>query len=211
MYDVIGSWTMSISDYLDEYFEKPVIKACQAVGSVIGTDLWPMSPGTVYVLLHHAMGDADGNVCAWGYARGGIGSITRTLTASFKGAGRETRIRSGVEQVLVRGGRAYGVALSDGQEVLGKRVLSNMDVRRTFLKHIEANEVPDAFLKCVRNFNMRGSSGKLNIALDRAPRRCQRMRPTSRRLAFHAFHRERGSWPMTFGRSGTSAAIRSRT
>lgn len=170
MYDMIRFWTMSISDYLDEYFENPVIKAYQAVGSIIGTALGPMSPGTAYVLLHHAMGDVDGNVGAWGYARGGMGSITRALAASFKAAGGEIRTGSGVEQVLVRGGRAYGVALSDGQEVLGRRVVSNMDVRRTFLKYVEARELPDAFLKRVRNFKTRGSSGKLNIALDRAPR-----------------------------------------
>ncbi len=170
MYDMIRFWTMSISDYLDAYFENPVIKAYQAVGSIIGTALGPMSPGTAYVLLHHAMGDVDGNVGAWGYARGGMGSITKALAASFKAAGGEIRTGSGVEQVLVRGGRAYGVALSDGQEVLGRRVVSNMDVRRTFLKHVEEKELPEAFLKRVRNFKTRGSSGKLNIALDRAPR-----------------------------------------
>ncbi|WP_309667025.1 NAD(P)/FAD-dependent oxidoreductase [Tabrizicola sp.] len=169
MYDMIRFWTMSISDYLDEYFENGVIKAYQAVGSIIGTALGPMSPGTAYVLLHHAMGDVDGNVGAWGYARGGMGSITKALAASFKAAGGEIRTGSGVEQVLIRGGRAYGVALSDGQEVLGKRVVSNMDVRRTFLKHVEERELPDAFLKRVRAFKTRGSSGKLNIALDRAP------------------------------------------
>ena len=73
MYDMIRFWTMSISDFLEEYFENPVIKAYQAVASIIGTALGPMSPGTAYVLLHHAMGDVDGNVGAWGFARGGMG------------------------------------------------------------------------------------------------------------------------------------------
>ena len=170
MYDMIRFWTMSISDFLDEYFENKVIKAYQAVASIIGTALGPMSPGTAYVLLHHAMGDVDGNVGAWGFARGGMGSITKALTASFKAAGGEVRTGSGVDRILVKNGRAVGVVLANGDEVHGKRVVSNMDVKRTFLKHVDEKELPGDFVKRVKNFKIRGSSGKLNIALDRAPK-----------------------------------------
>jgi phytoene dehydrogenase-like protein len=45
-----------------------------------------------------------------------------------------------------------------------------MDVKRTFLRHVEEKELPDDFLKRVRRFKTRGSSGKLNIALDAAPK-----------------------------------------
>lgn len=170
MYDMIRFWTMSIADYLDEYFENPVVKAYQAVGSIIGTALGPMSPGTAYVLLHHAMGDVDGNVGAWGYARGGMGSITKALAASLRAVGGEIRAGMGVEQVLVRNGRAVGVALANGDEIRASRVVSNMDVRRTFLRHVEEKELPGDFVKRVRAFKTRGSSGKLNIALDGLPR-----------------------------------------
>lgn len=170
MYDMIRFWTMSIADFLDEYFENPAVKAYMAVGSIIGTALGPMSPGTAYVLLHHAMGDVDGNVGAWGYARGGMGAITRALAASFRAAGGEIRTGDGVDRVLVRNGRATGVALAGGDEIRGRRVISNMDVRRTFLNHVDAAELPEPFLKRVRGFKTRGSSGKLNVALDRAPR-----------------------------------------
>ena len=170
MYDMIRFWTMSISDYLDEYFENPVIKAYLAVASIIGTALGPMSPGTAYVLLHHAMGDVDGNIGAWGYARGGMGSITKALTESFRASGGEVRTGQGVERILVRNGRAVGVALADGTEIRGKRVISSMDVKRTFLKHVDETELPADFVKKVGNFKIRGSSGKLNIALDCAPR-----------------------------------------
>lgn len=170
MYDMIRFWTMSIADYLDEYFENPAVKAYQAVASIIGTALGPMSPGTAYVLLHHAMGDVDGNVGAWGFARGGMGSITKALAASLKAAGGEIRTGSGVERILVSNGRATGVVLENGDEVSGRRVVSNMDVKRTFLKHVDEDELPASFVKRVKNFKIRGSSGKLNIALDRAPR-----------------------------------------
>jgi phytoene dehydrogenase-like protein len=45
-----------------------------------------------------------------------------------------------------------------------------MDVKRTFLRCVEPSELPDDFLKAVRRFKIRGSSGKLNIALDGMPR-----------------------------------------
>jgi phytoene dehydrogenase-like protein len=170
MYDMIRFWTMSISDYLDEYFETPVVKAYQAVASIIGTALGPMSPGTAYVLLHHAMGDVDGNVGAWGFARGGMGSITKALAASLSASGGEVRVGHGVEKILLRGGRALGVELSNGDQVLGKRVVSNMDVKRTFLKHVAEDELPAAFVDRVKKFKIRGSSGKLNLALDCAPK-----------------------------------------
>jgi phytoene dehydrogenase-like protein len=44
-----------------------------------------------------------------------------------------------------------------------------MDVRRTFLETMDSHDLPAEFLKQVRNFKIRGSSGKLNIALDGLP------------------------------------------
>ena len=54
-------WTMSISDFLDEYFETDVIKANFALSGIIGTALGPMSPATAYWLLHHYMGECEGS------------------------------------------------------------------------------------------------------------------------------------------------------
>lgn len=169
-YDMIRFWTMSISDFLDEYFESDVIKAYLAVSAIIGTALGPMSPGSAYVLLHHYMGDVDGNIGAWGFARGGMGSITKAMAASFAAAGGEVLTGKAVEKILIRNGEAQGVVLTGGDEIRGKRVISNMDVKRTFLKCVEAKELPQSFVKQVRNFKIRGSSGKLNIALDGLPR-----------------------------------------
>lgn len=169
MYDMIRFWTMSISDFLDEYFESDVIKAYLAVSAIIGTALGPMSPGSAYVLLHHYMGDVDGNVGAWGFARGGMGAITKALASSFQAAGGKINSGHGVERFLIRNGRVTGVALANGLEVHGRRVISNMDVKRTFLKHVDEKDLPDDFIRQVKRFKIRGSSGKLNIALDGLP------------------------------------------
>src|ERR1700724_3472778 len=78
-------YTLSAADFLDEYFESEIVKAHLAGTSIIGTGLGPRSPGTAYVLLHHYMGDIDDTVGAWGFARGGMGAISKALGASFAG------------------------------------------------------------------------------------------------------------------------------
>jgi phytoene dehydrogenase-like protein len=169
MYDTLRFWTMSIADFLDEYFESEIVKAHMAGSAIIGTALGPRSPGTAYVLLHHYMGDIDDTVGAWGFARGGMGAVTQALAASLRASGGTIRASAPVERILVRHGRSTGVVLADGEEIHARLVLSNMDVKRTFLETVEAGELPADFLRQVRNFKIRGSSGKLNIALDGLP------------------------------------------
>src|ERR1700684_495892 len=169
MYDTLRFWTMSCADFLDEYFESEIVKAHFAGSSIIGTALGPRSPGTAYVLLHHYMGDIDDTVGAWGFARGGMGAISNALGKSFEASGGMIRSDAPVAKVLVRGGRAEGVALENGEEIHARLVISNLDVRRTFLETMDAKDLPDEFLRQVKNFKIRGSSGKLNIALDGLP------------------------------------------
>lgn len=169
MYDTLRFWTMSCADLLDEYFESEIVKAHLAGSSIIGTALGPRSPGSAYVLLHHYMGSIDGTVGAWGFARGGMGAITAALAASFQASGGTIRAEAPVERFSVRNGRATGVILASGEEIAARIVVSNMDVRRTFLKSMDPQDLPEDFLAVVRNFKIRGSSGKLNIALDGLP------------------------------------------
>jgi len=74
-----------------------------------------------------------------------------------------------VAQIRVRNGRAAGVVLESGDEIDAKLVISNLDVRRTFLNCMQPSDLPDEFVRQVKNFKIRGSSGKLNIALDGLP------------------------------------------
>jgi phytoene dehydrogenase-like protein len=169
MYETIRFWTMSVAEYLDEHFETDVIKAAFSGSGIIGTALGIHSPGTAYVLLHHKMGDVDGNSGSWGFARGGMGSVSKSIAGAFQAAGGELRTEAGVEQILVKNGKVAGVALENGDEINGNLVVSAMDVKRTFLDCMDRHDLPDAFYRRVQNFKIRGSSGKLNIALDGLP------------------------------------------
>lgn len=169
MAETIRFWTMSIAEYLDQFFETPLVKAHIAGSGIIGTGLGPYSPGTAYVLLHHYMGEVDGAIGAWGFSRGGMGSITRALADSLAASGGEIRTGSGIDRFLVRNGKVRGVVLENGDVYEASTVVSGMDVRRTFIDHTEESELPADFVKAVKRFRFRGSSGKLNIALDAMP------------------------------------------
>ena len=170
MLDTIRFYTMSAADFLDEYFESEIVKAHFAGSSIIGTALGPRSPGTAYVLLHHYMGDIDDAVGAWGFARGGMGAVSNALRASLQASGGSVRTDAEVQQIVVRNGRARGVVLASGEQIEAATVVSNLDVKRTFLQAVAPAHLPDEFVRAVRNFKIRGSSGKLNIALGSLPR-----------------------------------------
>tara|TARA_B100000678_G_scaffold91072_1_gene75871 strand:- start:353 stop:1432 length:1080 start_codon:yes stop_codon:yes gene_type:complete len=160
---------MSIGDYLDEYFDTDVLKAHLAGSGIIGTALGVYSPGTAYVLLHHYMGDVDGTVGAWGFARGGMGAVSEALASSFKSFGGKIQCDAEVGQIIVESGRTKGVALTNGDEYYADVVVSNLDPKRTLLNIMSENDLPKDIVQKAKNFKIRGSSGKLNIALDGLP------------------------------------------
>ncbi len=167
--ETLRFWTMSIGDFLDEHFESDLIKAHLAGSGIIGTGLGVYSPGTAYVLLHHYMGDVDGAIGAWGFARGGMGAISKALGDCLAEAGGTIVTGSGIDRFLTTDGRVTGVALENGDTYEAPIVASNMDVKRTFLGHTDRNDLPSDFVRAVERFKIRGSSGKINIALDAMP------------------------------------------
>ena len=169
MYETIRFWTMSVAEYLDQYFETDVIKTTKSGSGIIGTALGVYSPGTAYVLLHHYMGDVDGNVGTWGVARGGMGAIADSIAGALQTYGGELRAKAGVEKIIVKNGRATGVALESGEEISARLVVSAIDVKQTFLDRMDKSDLPEDFYNRVVNFKIRGSSGKVNIALDGMP------------------------------------------
>jgi phytoene dehydrogenase-like protein len=98
-----------------------------------------------------------------------MGAVSNSLAASLKASGGTIREAAPVKQFLVRNERAVGVMLDNGEEIYAPTVVSNLDVKRTFLETMQAKDLPDEFVSQVRKFKIRGSSGKLNIALDGLP------------------------------------------
>jgi phytoene dehydrogenase-like protein len=161
--------TMSAADFLDQWFETDVLKATMSASGIIGTFLGVRSPGTAYVLLHHYMGEIDGSFRSWGFSRGGTGGISLAIAAAAREAGAEIRTEAPVAGIRVRQQRAVGVVLANGDELEAAVVLSSVDPRTTFLKLVGERELPADFVDDVKRYKFRGSSGKVNLALDGLP------------------------------------------
>src|SRR5688500_7742056 len=135
----------------------------------IGTFLGVRSPGTAYVLLHHYMGEIDGAFRSWGFSRGGTGAVSEAIAAAAREAGVEIRTKTSVAAIRVKGSGVNGVALESGEEIEASVVVSSVDPHRTFLKLLDPASLDAEFVEEVRRYKLRGSSGKVNLALDGLP------------------------------------------
>ena len=161
--------TMSAADFLGQWFESDVLKATMAASGIIGTFLGVRSPGTAYVLLHHYMGELDGVFRSWGLPVGGTGAISNAIAEAGRQAGAEVRIGTPVARIRTKHQRAVGVVLDNGDEIDADLVLSSVDPRRTFLTFLDPRELPSDFVDQVKRYRFRGSSAKVNLALDGLP------------------------------------------
>lgn len=161
--------TMSSADFLDEWFEFDPLKATMSASGIIGTFMGPRSPGSAYVMLHHYMGDIDGAFRSWGFQRGGTGAVSAAIARSAEHFGADIMTEAAVEKVTVKNGKAIGVTLENGDQFDSTKVISGMDPKLTFLKMLNEKDLPSDFVTSIKNFRIRGSSGKVNLALDGLP------------------------------------------
>jgi phytoene dehydrogenase-like protein len=168
-YNQVQLMTMSAADFLDQWFETDVLKATMSASGIIGTFLGVRSPGTAYVLLHHYMGEIDGAFRSWGLVRGGTGAISNAIAGAARDAGAEIRTQAPVARVVVENGRAKGIVLENGDEIRANVVSSSVDPRLTFMKMVGSENLPGDFVDDVSRYKFRGSSGKVNLALDGLP------------------------------------------
>ncbi len=168
--DVTRLFTMSVSDLLDDWFESDAIKAMLTVNGVIGTWAGPDEPGTAYVMLHHSIGDVgDGHLGSWGFQQGGMGGVSDAIRRSAESFGAEIRTDARVKHILVRGGRAVGVALENGEELRAPVVVSCIHPQIAFLDLIERHELPADFVWDIERWKTRSGVVKVNVALSELP------------------------------------------
>jgi len=169
LYNLARLMTMSSADFLGRWFESEPLLGTLAASGIIGTFLGPRSPGTAYVLLHHYMGEIDGAFRAWGFAKDGTGGIAQAIGRAAESHGAHIRTNAPVAQVKIRDGQAVGVVLKNGEEYIANVVVSSLDPRQTFLKLVDPGLLPNELVGAIQKYTFRGSSGKVNLALDAAP------------------------------------------
>jgi len=166
---LVKIFTQSAAELLDEWFESEQVKVTLATDGVIGANGGPRSPGTAYILLHHCMGGVSGHRGLWGFVRGGMGAVSEAIAASARASGAAIRTNAAVARVTVRGGRAQGVVLENGEEIEAATVASNLDPKITFLRLIEEKHLDGEFVAAIRKFRIEGTSCKINLALNGLP------------------------------------------
>ena len=168
-YNQVQLMTMSAVDFLDQWFETDVLKATMSASGIIGTFLGVRSPGTAYVLLHHYMGEIDGAFRSWGLSRGGTGAISNSIGEAARESGAEIRTKAPIAKIILKNGQARGVVLENGDEIHADIVSSSVDPRLTFMKMVGEENLPEDFVDDLQRYKFRGSSGKVNLALDALP------------------------------------------
>jgi phytoene dehydrogenase-like protein len=168
--DAVRLFTMSVTDLLDDWFESMQVKACLTINGVIGTWAGPDEPGTAYVMLHHSIGDVgDGHLGSWGFPEGGMGAVSDACRRSAESFGCEIRTGARVGRVLIRNGRAVGVALASGEEIAAPTIVSAVHPKVTFLGQIDRHELPDDFVRDIENWKTRSGVVKINVAISELP------------------------------------------
>jgi phytoene dehydrogenase-like protein len=161
--------TMSSADFVSQWFETEPLRATLSASGIIGTFLGPRSPGSAYVLLHHYMGEVDGEYRSWGLPVGGTGAISGAIGAAARELGAEIRTDAPVARIKTRAGKATGVVLESGEEISAPVVISSADVRVTLGRLLESGTLADDDAQAVSRYKFRGSSAKVNFALAGLP------------------------------------------
>lgn len=159
---------MAVADLVAEWFSSDLLQAAIASRALHGSFAGPWSAGTGAVLLLNAAADpAEGGNGV--VVRGGPGALTAAMAEAAREAGAEIRVSSPAARVLVRDGRAMGVTLADGTEITSDAVISNADPKHTLLGLVDPGDLEPGFLTKLRNYRVRGTVAKVNIALGALP------------------------------------------
>jgi phytoene dehydrogenase-like protein len=169
-YEFLRILPMSIADLLHEWFEDDLLKASLAASSMLGSFVGPRQQGTAFNLLHHQIGASNGALRTTGFVRGGIGNLPAALARAATQHGAQIRTGAEVVKVLTKQGTATAVALTNGDEITARCIISSADVKRTFLNLVDATYLDPHFLLQVQNIRARGTVAKINLALDGLPK-----------------------------------------
>jgi phytoene dehydrogenase-like protein len=167
--DVLDLFTKSAGDVLERWFESDPVKAVFAFDAVVGNFASPWTPGSAYVLLHHVFGEVNGKRGVWGHAIGGMGAITQAMAAECAARGVVLRASAAVARVIVKGGRASGVVLDDGEVVEAKRVVANVTPNVLFERLVAAEDLPDDFRVRIAGYRSGSGTFRMNVALSELP------------------------------------------
>ncbi len=161
--------TRSAGDLLDDWFESDEVKAAFGFDSIVGNFAGPYSPGSAYVLLHHAFGEINGKRGSWGHAIGGMGSISNAIAAEARRRGVDIDTDAAVTEVRVSDGRVRGVTLEDGRTFEATSVASGVNPKILYGSLLPAASLPDGFGERMARWKCASGVMRMNVALSELP------------------------------------------
>ena len=161
--------TTSAADYLDGRFDGELVKAWLGFDAIVGNYASPYTPGTAYVLLHHALGEVNGKKRLWGHAIGGMGAITQAMARAAAGYGVEIETDAPVREVLVEKGGASGVVLEAGRMVRGRAVAANVNPKLLYTAMVPQSVLDPAFFRRIKRWRCASGTFRINVALSQLP------------------------------------------
>ena len=123
--NLVLKWSMV--DYVEEYLHDAKLQTAFLGQGVIGTNASPHDPGTASVNYHHSSGRMFGEAGAWGYVRGGMGTVSFILADIARDLGVTIAAGTPVARILP----GEGVELAGGDRIHAPVVVSNADPRTT--------------------------------------------------------------------------------
>ncbi|KAK6258347.1 hypothetical protein SCA6_012821 [Theobroma cacao] len=171
MVDFMDLLLSPTSKVLNKWFEvSDILKAVLAGDAIIGSMASIHTPGSGYVLLHHVMGETDGDRNIWLHVEGGMGSISMAISNAASEAGVSIATNAEVSQLMIGdSGTVKGVLLADGTRVHSSVVLSNATPYKTFLGLVPQDVLPDDFLRAIKYSDYNSGTTKINVAVDKLP------------------------------------------
>jgi phytoene dehydrogenase-like protein len=167
--DLAELFLKSAGDMLDGWFTSDPIKAVLGFDSIVGSYESPYTPGSAYVLLHHAFGEVNGRKGAWGHAIGGMGAISEAMAKCCAERGVDIRTGCGVREVIVEKGRAAGVVTEAGEAFRAPVVVSGVHPKLLFTRLVDAAALPADFRRRIEGWRSGSGSFRMNVALSELP------------------------------------------
>ena len=167
--DLLDLFTRSAGEMLDQRFENDLVKALFGFDAIVGNYASPYTPGSAYVMLHHAFGEVNGKKGVWGHAIGGMGAITQAMARAAHGHGAEIGTEAGVREVIVEHDRAVGVVLDNGEAIRAKYVASSVNPKLLYTRLVPADALPAEFLARIKNWRNGSGTFRMNVALSALP------------------------------------------
>lgn len=169
-------WTQSMAQTLDDYFENDLVKAHLAGPALMGATLGPSSQTGASRLITGFLGlqgrgaqDAAAGLPDHVMPLGGPDALLDALRHAIEAAGGSLRLEAEVTDVMIRDSRVRGVVLADGEEIEADAVLSDLDLKRSFLGLFQWKDLPDGLVTKTGAFRTTGAVAKINLALDGLP------------------------------------------